>query len=172
MARIEIRDAAIADAAAIRKLAEDTWWPTYAPIISNEQITYMLAELFNDRALRDLIDSGQQRFLILAEDDVPTGFAAHGPRPGNAAIHKLHKLYVLPSAQGKGFGRLMLGHVTRHLVYTGVRYLDLNVNRNNPAVKFYERIGFSVLREEDIAIGPYWMNDFVMRYALDSGPIA
>jgi ribosomal protein S18 acetylase RimI-like enzyme len=41
--------------------------------------------------------------------------------------------------------------------------LDLNVNRNNQAKHFYEKIGFNVIREEDIPIGPYWMNDYVMR---------
>ncbi|RZK15387.1 MAG: GNAT family N-acetyltransferase, partial [Hymenobacter sp.] len=45
----------------------------------------------------------------------------------------------------------------------GGRTLELNVNRHNPALAFYERQGFAQHREEDIAIGPYWMNDFVLR---------
>ncbi len=41
--------------------------------------------------------------------------------------------------------------------------LQLNVNRSNKARFFYEKLGFNVVREEDIDIGNnYFMNDFVM----------
>jgi ribosomal protein S18 acetylase RimI-like enzyme len=39
----------------------------------------------------------------------------------------------------------------------------LNVNRYNPAKDFYEKLGFKIILEEDIPIGQYWMNDYVMR---------
>ena len=45
--------------------------------------------------------------------------------------------------------------------------LQLNVNRINKARFFYERLGFSVTREEDTDIGhDYFMNDFVMEKPL------
>ena len=56
----------------------------------------------------------------------------------------------------------------KSLGYTvqSVNAADLNVNRHNPALAFYERLGFQQHREEDIPIGPYWMNDYVMRKEL------
>jgi ribosomal protein S18 acetylase RimI-like enzyme len=46
----------------------------------------------------------------------------------------------------------------------GATTLQLNVNRNNPAKIFYEKLGFAVLNEEDIDIGNgYFMNDYVMQ---------
>jgi len=45
----------------------------------------------------------------------------------------------------------------------GKNILELNVNRNNPAKGFYKKMGYAVVYEEDISIGPYWMNDYVMR---------
>ena len=48
----------------------------------------------------------------------------------------------------------------------GGQFLDLNVNRYNPATAFYERRGFVRQREVDVPIGPYFMNDYVMRKAL------
>ncbi|WP_419788757.1 hypothetical protein HDF24_20425 [Mucilaginibacter sp. X4EP1] len=41
--------------------------------------------------------------------------------------------------------------------------LDLNVNRHNKAISFYAKMGFNIAYEEDIAIGSYWMNEYVMR---------
>jgi hypothetical protein len=40
------------------------------------------------------------------------------------------------------------------------------VNRNNPALHFYESLGFFMHHPVDIPIGPYWMNDFVMRKSI------
>ena len=48
----------------------------------------------------------------------------------------------------------------------GKETLDLNVNRHNKAKNFYEKMGFQVAYEEDIPIGKYWMNDYVMRKIL------
>jgi hypothetical protein len=44
--------------------------------------------------------------------------------------------------------------------------LDLNVNRFNPAQHFYKKLGFKIIGEEDVPIGQYFMNDYVMRLEL------
>jgi ribosomal protein S18 acetylase RimI-like enzyme len=45
--------------------------------------------------------------------------------------------------------------------------LLLNVNRNNPAKSFYKKLGFTVIKEDDIDIGNgYFMNDYVMKLQL------
>ena len=41
--------------------------------------------------------------------------------------------------------------------------LELNVNRNNPAIRFYVKLGFHIIDEVDIAIGSgFYMNDYIM----------
>ena len=45
--------------------------------------------------------------------------------------------------------------------------IELNVNRQNNAVDFYKRLGFTILKEVDIPIGKgYFMNDYVMSLTL------
>ena len=45
--------------------------------------------------------------------------------------------------------------------------LQLNVNRQNNAKEFYEKMGFAVIGEEDIDIGSgYYMNDYIMEKKL------
>lgn len=159
---VSIRNAGTADIPVIRLLAEETWWPTYKPILEDEQIRYMLALIYSVDALTAVMTQRTQHFILLSDDQGPQGFAAYGPR-ADEPVYKLHKLYVRPGNQGKGYGRQLLDEVVQRVKDQGITTLDLNVNRYNPARSFYEKVGFSVLREEDIAIGPYWMNDYVMR---------
>ncbi len=163
---MNIREATIADVPAILDIAEKTWWPTYSPILSAKQIAYMLSVLYSEAKISQQISTGEQTFILLFDDDVPVAFAAYSPREEDADIYKLHKLYCLPQTQGKGYGKTLIDEVCKKVKATGKHTLDLNVNRHNKALSFYEKMGFAVAYEEDIPIGPYWMNDFVMRKLL------
>jgi diamine N-acetyltransferase len=147
----------------IQHLAEKTWWPTYSSIISKEQIEYMLKNIYSSDALKKAITSGAQNFILLEDDNSWQGFASYGLLEEDQTICKLHKLYVLPENQGKGYGKKLIEEVKRRAAALGITILELNVNRYNKAKHFYEKLGFKVVREEDISIGPYWMNDFVLR---------
>jgi diamine N-acetyltransferase len=61
---------------------------------------------------------------------------------------------------------MLLNEVFARAKKTGVKTIVLNVNRLNPAFAFYKKFGFEVMRQEDIPIGPYWMNDYVMKLEL------
>ena len=157
-----ILPASLNDIPVIQSLAERTWWSTYSSIISAEQIRYMLDTIYGAEELRHVMNNGSQTFIILSDENGPQGYASFGLRSENPEICKLHKLYVLPDNQGKGYGKMLVDDVIRRLM-PGVKYLELNVNRHNKARDFYQRAGFKILREEDVSIGPYWMNDYVMR---------
>jgi len=110
--------------------------------------------------------NSEQTFLLLIEDDEAVAFAAYSPREDDSEIYKLHKLYCLPKTQGKGYGKILINAVIDEVQKAGKHTLDLNVNRHNKALSFYTKMGFEVVYEEDIPIGPYWMNDYVMRKIL------
>jgi diamine N-acetyltransferase len=154
------------DISKIRELAEKTWWPTYSSILSAEQIRYMLDTLYSEQAIKSAMTDHSQSFLILSDVAGEQGFASYGPHPSQSGIYKLHKLYILPGNQGKGYGKSLVEAVKEIAVGQGSSHLELNVNRYNPALTFYQKIGFHIIREEDIPIGPYWMNDYVMRLEL------
>ncbi|QIX62600.1 GNAT family N-acetyltransferase [Hymenobacter lutimineralis] len=166
-AAITIQPATLADIPTIISLAEATWEPTYRFIISREQIEYMYRVIYTPASLqRQMADEGHT-FLLLLADGHPAGYASFSRLPiANDAIFKLHKLYLLPSHQGQGLGQQLIGAVEQAARQAGGRALELNVNRHNPALAFYENRGFQRHREEDIPIGPYWMNDYVMRKEL------
>ena len=65
--------------------------------------------------------------------------------------------------KGKISANKFLNYVITEIKKTGATSLQLNVNRHNKALHFYEKQGFKIIREEDIDIGEgYFMNDYVM----------
>ena len=161
---LSIHIATRADIPLIRKLSLQVWPQTYDAILSKKQISYMLDLLYSAPALEQQMKSGH-RFLIVANEGKDIGFASYSEEA--PAIFKLHKLYVLTGQQGKGTGRFIIDYIISDIIYRGATALRLNVNRSNKAKEFYERLGFEVIREEDIDIGGgFFMNDYIMEKQL------
>jgi len=159
---LEFRVAGKQDTGIIRDLADLTWPSTYVPIIGEEQVNYMLDLFYSTSALEKQMDVDGHHFTIAYHDEKPVGFSSVS-RKNEEAVFRLHKLYLLPGLQGKGFGKSILNHAMSLSKELGGTKLELNVNRNNPALGFYKSQGFEIVSEEDISIGHgYFMNDFVM----------
>jgi len=152
--------------AIIAAIAEETWAQTYKDILSPGQLRFMLDVIYSPTELLKSMQNGSQKFILVSNCNSIQGFASFGARQSSATTFKLHKLYVLPGNHGKGFGRLLIEAVKKEVLRRGGDTLELNVNRFNPAQEFYKKLGFNIIREEDIPIGEYWMNDYVMRLVL------
>ena len=101
------------------------------------------------------------QFIFVYDEDEPAGFASYQEiRP---AVWKLHKIYVLATQQGKGTGKFMIDHITKQIQQLSATSLQLQVNRDNKAKGFYEKIGFTVIETINLDIGNgFFMNDYVM----------
>ncbi|HXB09870.1 MAG TPA: GNAT family N-acetyltransferase [Puia sp.] len=159
---LSLRPGDLDDINTIGFLAQQIWPETYGDILSGEQLQYMLNLFYSPGSLRRQMLDEKHQFLLVEQGEEPIGFAAWSATE-EAGIFKLHKLYVLPGRQGKGLGRSMLGFIYQSIQPQGATALRLNVNRFNKAREFYERMGFAVIKEEDVPIGNgYFMNDYVM----------
>jgi ribosomal protein S18 acetylase RimI-like enzyme len=70
---------------------------------------------------------------------------------------------LLPETQGKGIGRTIIDEIEKLAHQNSSKLLSLNVNRFNEALSFYQKIGFEIVAEENIAIGNgYLMEDYRM----------
>jgi GNAT superfamily N-acetyltransferase len=163
---LSIRPGDLDDINAIGFLAQQIWPGTYGSILSAEQLQYMLNLFYSPAALRKQMVEDKHQFLVVEQEEEPIGFASWSAadEPG---VYKLHKLYVLPGQQGKGLGRTLLQYIFDAIAPEGATTLRLNVNRYNKARQFYDRVGFAVVKEEDVPIGDgYYMNDYVMEIAV------
>jgi diamine N-acetyltransferase len=145
----------------VRELAEQIFPVTYQDIVTARQIDYMMDMIYSPEALVQQLDEGQI-FHILYLEEKPVGFASYMPLEKEGAF-KLNKIYLDPGLQGKGVGRFLLADMITRVRNAGGQTLQLNVNRHNTARGFYEKMGFTLLKEDLIDIGGgYFMDDYVM----------
>ncbi|HET7117621.1 MAG TPA: GNAT family N-acetyltransferase [Hanamia sp.] len=163
---VEIKKAQINDLVIISKLAHEIWPTAYGKILGNDQLEYMLDMLYSISSLEHQYKILKHHFILAFENKTSVGFASFSPHEDHTVYH-LNKIYVLPDQQGKNIGGKMIRYISEKIKKDGATSLQLNVNRYNKALHFYEKLGFKIIRNEDIDIGSgYFMNDYVMELKL------
>jgi GNAT superfamily N-acetyltransferase len=176
-------------------MAERTWRHGYATILSREQMDYMLARMYAPEVIaREMEDGVIWEIASTDENDADIGSSAFASPPvsglrspvsglrspvspvgfhscafdSDTQTLKLNKLYVLPDAQGMGFGKALLSRVRELAGILGARKIWLQVNKQNAtAIRAYERAGYSVERSAVFDIGGgFVMDDFIMALAV------
>lgn len=170
-----------ADYATIQSIAHRTWPDTFGAILSPTQIAYMLNMMYSEAAIVEQVGKGHVFHILLAESGessagyigtgfkkyVPVGYVSHqlDYLPGTT---KIHKIYLLPTTQGKGYGRALIDHVERSARAADQATLRLDVNYQNAAVGFYEYLGFRKIERCNTDIGNgYLMEDWIMEKPLN-----
>jgi diamine N-acetyltransferase len=149
----------------IRQLTFAIWPQTYSSIISKQQIDYMLEQMYNSATLQKQMEEEGYTFIIVYDDKEPVAFASYNET--ELQLWKLNKIYILPSQQGKGTGKFIINYIVDEIKAKHAKALQLQVNRQNKAKDFYERLGFKIIKTADFDIGNgYFMNDYVMELTL------
>jgi ribosomal protein S18 acetylase RimI-like enzyme len=163
---IEIKAAEINDLPVIKKLAYEIWPSAYLEILGRDQLNYMLEKIYSLSSLEHQFLVLKHQFILVVENETAIGFASFSAHENRYVFH-LNKIYVLPGQQGKNIGKKILHYIIAQIKKVGATALQLNVNRNNKALHFYQKQGFEIIGEEDIDIGcGYFMNDYVMELKL------
>jgi ribosomal protein S18 acetylase RimI-like enzyme len=145
---LRVRELTVDDADAIGAIWTAARTVAYAGIVPDE-IARRPAEALSSQVVSILTQPG--RFgLIAADGDESVGFVVAGPSEHEdvAGDAEISLIYVHPSAQGKGVGRLLMCHTLRRLRAAGMGSLFLWALRDNRiGAAFYEGLGARVLRE-------------------------
>lgn len=168
MSKIQIEPAQVKHLPAIRDLAGVIWRAHYPGIIAPAQIDYMLDRMYALETLEAEVQTQGICYERLLVNGELAGFAAFGPT-NNPLTFKLHKLYLHPSAHGRGLGSLLLQHCEHQAREQGARRIVLAVNkRNTRAIAAYFRNGFTVIDAVVTEIGAgFVMDDFIMAKNLE-----
>ncbi len=160
---IKIQQATIQDIALIQEVAFASWETTYTSILSQAQIDYMLDMWYKKEVLEENMMQKNHVFILAFQADRCLGFASYEHDYLNQKTTRLHKIYLLAEAQGKGVGKKLIQTIINLAKQNKAEKISLNVNKFNKAHLFYQKMGFEIIREIDLEIGNgYLMEDFVM----------
>lgn len=161
---ITIEKADTRDYRDIQAVARVVFPATYAEILTEGQLAYMMEWMYSTESLlRQMQEEGHTYYIARDEASTPVGYVSI--RLDGEGVFHLEKIYVLPGRQGEHIGRKLFERAVRAVkeMHPGPCRMELNVNRSNPARGFYERMGMRKLREGDFPIGEgYYMNDYIM----------
>lgn len=158
-----LRIATPADAPLIHRMAEEVFPQTYREILTPEQNDYMMDWMYSLPNLEKQMTEEHHTYLLLEVDGRAAGYVSVQPQ-GKDLFH-LQKIYVLPAYQGQGLGRCLFEAAVDYIrkQHPGPCRMELNVNRHNRAVGFYEHLGMRKVQEGDFPIGKgFFMNDYIM----------
>jgi ribosomal protein S18 acetylase RimI-like enzyme len=160
---IVFRKAGLEDTPLIEELAQEIFPATYKEMLSEGQIEFMMDWMYSQENLRrQILEDGHIYHIVYYEGE-PVGYVSL-QQQGERLWH-LQKIYLKPGMQGKSVGKKMVMAAVEYIRANSLRpcTMELNVNRNNPAVAFYEKMGMHKASSGDFPIGNgYFMNDYIM----------
>lgn len=156
--------------ATIEVLAREIWYEFYVPLIGRAQVDYMVERFQTAAAMQTQIDQGYEYFLVRRQDAVDSwtdiGYCAVQEQPGRLMF--ISKFYLHHAARGSGTGRRCMEFIEKLARRRGLSLLWLTVNKGNPSVRAYERLGFRIAADLVMDIGGgYVMDDYRMEKALN-----
>jgi GNAT superfamily N-acetyltransferase len=154
--------------AIVAALAHEIWYEFYVPLIGRAQVDYMVDKFQNVPAIHTQIAQGYEYFLVRRESAAgDIGYCAVQEQPGRMMF--LSKFYLHHAARGSGTGRRCMELIEGLARRRGLSLLWLTVNKGNPSVQAYQRLGFRIAAELVMDIGGgFVMDDYRMEKALQA----
>ncbi|WP_347216781.1 GNAT family N-acetyltransferase [Chryseobacterium sp.] len=152
----------------IQELARRSWKNAYAEILSEEQMEYMLSEMYSEQEIESQLRNPDYHYYLIEDDSNNSyeGFIGYEHNYEDKTT-KLHRIYLVPESKGKGFGKGALQFLHEKVSENGNKRIILNVNKNNTARNFYESQGYRVYDEGVFDIGNgFVMDDFLMEFLI------
>ena len=161
---INIRSAAVTDAAAIAKLKVDGWQGAFSGIVPQDYLDGLTYQVQAER-LRTILAENKPRFhafvAVGSSQDI-VGFCCGGPNRSTVDSFdgELWAIYVSIASQGQGVGRKLLAATAGQLYTDGFNRMVVWCLDGNPYCRFYEKMGGRIVGEKWDMIGGKTLKQF------------
>ena len=157
--------AALRDVHTLAGLADEIWRQHFSPILSQEQIGYMLNRYQSADAMTGQMADGYQ-YYFFEIDGIRQGY--FGIQPKDDGLF-LSKLYLRQSQRGHGYARQAFGLMRQIAKDLGLHKIWLTVNiHNDSAIGVYKAMGMHIARSQVTDIGHgFVMDDYVFEMPVD-----
>ena len=153
---MRIRNARVADAAAIARVHTNAWRCAYAGLVPDRVLVRMSAHAHATRWEAMIRHRRRGESIVVADLDGHgvVGYGSCGPTRGTSLPHacEVYTLYVEPEHQDLGIGRSLLHGLFDGIIGRGSNSAVIWVLAANPARFFYEAMGGRRVAERDEAL--------------------
>lgn len=170
----EIKQANVNDVAALCQLAADTFYETFRPYNTEEDIQAYIKKAYAEEVISQQLANTQQYYFAIAYvNEEPVGYIklifnqTHPKLTGKVA--ELEKIYVLKSHWDTKTGAALMQYAIEVCKQHEFEKLYLGVwQENERAVNFYRKFGFDVFDNRQFQLGNRLCEDYMMVLKLES----
>jgi GNAT superfamily N-acetyltransferase len=151
---ISIRKATVSDLQDIACVHVAVWKATYRGIVPQSYLD-SLDVAARAEAWKDWFDEGKSHLYVAENDRELCGFISGGAlrEPIEDFDAEIYAIYLLPTVQGRGAGKLLMQHLAETLRLSGFTQVAVWVLAENPSRGFYGHLGASQIAQKRIQIG-------------------
>lgn len=167
MIRLAVED----DAQILSDLGGTTFYHTFRPYNTEEDITQYIAKAYAPQVILDNLRNKSIAYYIAFHHDKPVGYiklihdAVYGSVTKDAV--ELEKIYILSDYFGSGLAQQLMNQAIAHSEMEGFSTLFLGVwQENERAVSFYKKNSFEVFDTRQFQLGNRLCDDFMMKRSL------
>ncbi|KPM39668.1 hypothetical protein AK830_g6908 [Neonectria ditissima] len=165
-----IRKACASDATAIAELGAHVFTATFAHSVQPDELQEFLDKSSTTAAVtKDINDPARDIIVATNQKDEIIGFAyltRGSSEPCIADVKnlaELQRIYVHPAAHGQGVGGALARRIEAMAREEGFQHIWLGVwEENYPAIKAYQKWGYTKVGSRDFAVGPVVQTDYTM----------
>lgn len=166
---IHLQEARLVDAPILQKLGAQTFYDTYAPFNTEEDMEKYIAEKFSIDYLRTELSKSTSLNFIAWDGETVIGYLKINY--GNAQTDlrlldslEIERLFVIPTYHGKQVGIMLLEKAISLAQTLHKKTIWLNVwEKNARAIRFYEKNGFQEYTKLLFKLGNNVQTDVLMK---------
>ena len=166
----QIRKASESDAGLIASLSRTTFYDTFAPNNTKEDMDIFLQQQFTTPKLEAEVLEGKGQFYLIQDGDIVLGYV----RLGRTATFDLTsdsieivRFYMTKEAIGTGAAAILMNFCLELAREHKFKKMGLSVwKENHRAIAFYKKFGFEIIGETEFLLGKDLQFDHVMAKTL------
>jgi diamine N-acetyltransferase len=166
---IEMRKCSLDDLDTIVSIGRQTFDETFRAMNTDETMELYLDTAFERGKIEAEVRNPGTSFFFLYKDGELVGYIKINEGDAqtdlkDAGLLELERIYVKKQYQGLGLGRILMDAAVQTARGLNKRGIWLGVwEKNEAAIGFYQRMGFSVAGSHVFVLGEERQTDFVMR---------
>ncbi|MGZ3854507.1 MAG: GNAT family N-acetyltransferase [Flavisolibacter sp.] len=164
-----IREAKIEDATLIANISHQTFYDTFSPYNSTQNMDKFLKQQFTKGKLILEVGAKQNIFLLAYDGDTVAGYVKIRDdrlplSMGKVSALEIARLYAMTNQIGKGVGSKLMQSCLQIAKEKSKEWLWLGVwEKNKRAIDFYTKWGFEKFDETDFLLGDDMQRDWLMK---------